>query len=362
MAALLFLILFNKKNHQYSFNRISVSVAKLRLNGVACAMAKIHTLISGHLCNGTTSRKLIETVSPNLLPKYTVLELNSKNVPLLPSHARKDRKIEGEKLFGQVHSLLKKVLPDQGDTKRELRKWLHEESTKSTFFHVAIDPEGKAVGTAITEYVPEMNLAFFLRIAVHPDHRRQGIARLLVKERTYRANQLSIEDGKKGLRYSLTLVLRPKIVEGQDADKAIMRNLIRLCYHEKVSNFRAIITPSGEIVGGKKYIFVIGNMRDPDAKFIEARETARLLHWNYINRHGYNESELGRQTFVEIINQVAWRPTITWEDVAKGRKKLVEAIPKHLQLELKPLTEVAMRDPDVKKYIDEHCNGKGGTQ
>lgn len=253
--------------------------------------------------------------------------------------------------FSESCALLARVLSDQGDKKRELRQWLHRDNNENKLiYQVAIDRGGNVVGVAITEYVSKMNVAFFYRIAVNEKHRGQGIARLLVKERIYAANLISEKNGKHGIAYAITEIQRPKITK-ESKEERYMRNIVRLSYHEKVSQFKAIVSPDNWAVGSSKYIFVLNNIKNPNSKFIAAREAMRLLYWYYIDYSGYGESEGGRKAFLEIANRIAWRPKIKWEDVARLKKKIIQFAPKHLMLELLPLTEAAMLDKKVKEYI-----------
>lgn len=50
----------------------------------------------------TNSRLVIEKISPNLYPDYTIIELSSKNVPKRPSIAKLESKIDGERLFFRI--------------------------------------------------------------------------------------------------------------------------------------------------------------------------------------------------------------------------------------------------------------------
>ncbi|MCX8175094.1 MAG: GNAT family N-acetyltransferase [Candidatus Micrarchaeota archaeon] len=296
-------------------------------------------------------RQLIEKVSPGLFPQYTVLELSRKNVPKRPSMARKESKIEGERLFSEAVELLAKVLPDQGDRKDTLRRWIHRQSKNVLFFHVAIDKSGSVVGAALTDFIPDMNVAFFLRIAVDKHHRGRGIARLLVKERIWRANQESEKRGKGGIDYAITEIARPAIYGKPEEEHNFMRNIVRLSYHQQVSKFRAIAAPDGSAIGSKWYIFAINTIRAPDQKFISAREAGRLLHWYYARYNNYSKTPEGREMLRGIFNKLTWRAELSWKDIVLSRKTVLEAIPEHLMLELKPLSEIAMADAKVAQYI-----------
>jgi len=306
--------------------------------------------------NHITSRGLIEKVSPNLFPPYTILELSKTNIPKRPSIAKKESKIEGERLFCEAAELLAKVLPDQGDRKDTLRKWVHRESKNVLFFHVAIDKQGAVVGTSLTDYIPEMNIAFFLRVAVDKEHRGQGIAKLLVKERIWSANQEAEKRGRKGIRYVVTEIARPAIYGNPEESHNFMRNVIRLKYHKEASKLRAIAAPNGEIIGSKWYIFTINTIKDPDSKLIPAREAARILHWYYLNYNGYGKTPYGREEIVRIFNQIAWRPELSWRDFTQNKSRVIKSVPEHLMLELKPLTEAAMADKKVVEYLKQQKN------
>ncbi|HQT44829.1 MAG TPA: GNAT family N-acetyltransferase, partial [Candidatus Micrarchaeota archaeon] len=120
-------------------------------------------------------------IDSGLFPKYLTVQLSSKDIPRRPSKLLGRKSTDAERLFSGACKVITTVLPDQGDTKETLRTWVHTPRTAFMFFNVAIDRAGTVAGASLTDYIPEMNVAYFLRVAVDQDFRRQGIAKLLVK-------------------------------------------------------------------------------------------------------------------------------------------------------------------------------------
>jgi len=291
---------------------------------------------------GMSLRWLMNNVSPGLEEKYEIYKLDEKNVPRSPKDAAREHKLEGESYFLQAHELLNKVLPEERMTEKQHRDWLFSSDRGDTFFHVAVDLSGTVAGASVTTYVRKVNLALFNLIAVDPQFRQQGVARKLVKHRIWSADEASKNAGKGGIDYMATEIAR---LDGREKDN-LMQHKIRPKYHENISQVKAVVSPEPEcaILGPTNYMFAIRQIRNEEAKTMPARVFARLIYWYYVDYTKWNKLQLnftqGTDYLAKILNKIAMHGGITGKIIRDEKLKVLNRIPKNLNLELRELSKL----------------------
>lgn len=292
---------------------------------------------------GMSLRWFFNKVSPGLDDRVEIYKLDEKNVPKSPRCADSQNKLEGERYFSEAHLLFNRVLPKERDRKDERRRWIFDAGKGDVFFHVAVNVGGNVVGASIATYAKKVNLALFNLIAVDPEYRNQGVAKMLVKHRIWSADEASKKAKKGGIDYVGTEIARP---DGKDADN-IMRNKIRLEYHQKVSQVKAVLSPENEVLGSTHYMFTIRQIGQEELRTISARKYAKLIYWHYVD---YTEWEKLGMTFsggmdylARVLNKIAWKGGITGKMIEKEKTRVLERVPKNLELEMVELSKLAIR-------------------
>ncbi len=291
---------------------------------------------------GISMRYLTGLVNTNLEEKYRIFELNERNVPRHPSHAKKKSMLEAERYFTQSHQLLNDILPDAYKNKWDRRRILFDARRGDVFYHVAVSLDGQVVGASIMSYFKKVNLAFFNLIAVAPECRGEGIATKLVRNRIWSADEASKKAGKGGIEYVMTEVARPAVENPPGIEE-----IARLEYHKIVTQVKGVRSPDGEMLGPEDYVLAVRKVEYEDMDSMPARKYGKLLYWYYIDYLKWIRPELGSDERLEelatVLNKIAWTDGITPQILSNEKTKVLQRITPLLELELVGLDRLAAR-------------------